>query len=242
MSNTKWASIAAIAASALFVSPAALAESGAKTQPVSKDLKSAHRDHRYDRNARGQTVLRECGSSGYRSNRCYFDVGFDIVDARVHDRKSKGSCDEGDEWGLNGNMMWIRDGCRAIFELSSVRYYDSRNDRHRDGRYGHDRHDRDGRYGHDRRHDYPHDYSRRVSYSDQRVAIGACARAANREVYRYDAYSAQYSRQPRVEIGRKGRLRVTGTVRVHGQNGFRNRQTVCTVGRDGRIDRFRFDR
>ena len=237
MSKTKWASIAAIAATTLFAAPSALAENGAKLQFVSKDLKSAHRDDRRDRNVRGQTVLRECGSSGYRNNRCHFDVGFRIVDARVHDRKSKGSCDEGDEWGLNGNTMWVRDGCRAIFELSSVRFHDHRDNRQYDGRNGHDR---DGRYGHDR-HDYPGDYSRRISYSDQRMAIGACARAANREVYRYDAYSAQYTRQPHVESGRKGRLRVTGTVRVHGQHGFKNRHSVCAVGRDGRVNRFSFD-
>ncbi|ACT59732.1 DUF3011 domain-containing protein [Hirschia baltica] len=226
-SITKWASVAAIAASTLFAAPAAFADQGLKVQIVQKTLKSNHRN---DRNVRPITVLRECGSSGYRSNVCHFDVNFNIADARVYDRKSKGSCDEGDEWGLRGNTMWVRDGCRAIFELSSVRFPNSRGQEygHNDGRGNIPSYPRNGGI-------------RNISHSDQNHAIGLCAREANQQAYRLNAYSAQYRSQPYVDIGRQGRLRVTGSMRVHGPNGFRNRDTVCAIGQNGRVQRFNFD-
>lgn len=247
---TKLASIAAIAASSLFVAPSALADKSLlveiskqlKSPELSKKLQNGHGRDRQD--GRGRTVLRECGSSGYRSNTCYFDVGFNVADARVHDRKSKGSCDEGDEWGLRGNSMWIRDGCRAIFELSSERFPEKRHRDRNDSRYGHDR-DNDY-YGHDRRngndrHDR-NDRYHRISYSDQRLAIGGCAREANKQAYRYDAYSAQYTSTPRLERSRHGSISVTGIVRVHDSNGFRNKHTTCRVDTRGRVSSFRFDR
>ncbi|MFC7290096.1 DUF3011 domain-containing protein [Hirschia litorea] len=230
----KWASVAAIAASTLFVAPATLADVSVKTQ-ISKQHFGGNR---HNNNGRAVTVLRECGSSGYRQNTCHFDVGFPIADARVHDRKSKGSCDRGDEWGIRGNSMWIRDGCRAIFELSSVRFpenydrvYD--NDRYNNGHENHnrgyDRHNRHGGY-------------QQISHYQEREAIGSCAREASQQAYRYNAYSAQYTQQPRVEVGRHGSLRVTGIVRVHSPDGFRNRSTQCSLGRDGRVDQFSFGR
>lgn len=242
---TKWASIAAVAATTLFAAPSAYSEVGLKTQIKAQQFNNHRKKHNDD--GRRLEVLRECGSSGYRVNRCHFDTGFRIVDAKVDDRKSNANCNRGSDWGLEGNTIWVRDGCRAIFKLSNVSY-SNRHDRdygYNDRRHGdhrnHDRHDpyrqgRDRDYGYDK-----HNKHKRISYNQERTAIGSCAREANREAYKYDAYSAQYRRQPHVSHGRKGNIRVTGSVRVHGTNGFKNRETVCVVGYNGHVKRFRFE-
>jgi hypothetical protein len=222
------ASVAALAATTLSLSPQAFADSGPKAQfKIDKqNLKSQHSPKHRDRNDRSRVEILECGSSKYRTRTCYFDVPFRVVDARVINRKSNADCREGKEWGLNRDSIWIRGGCRAVFEVSNKSFS------HHHGR------PHDDPYGGGRGHDDYHDPYSRISYGEEANALGACSKAANRRAYKQGAYSAQYTRAPEVRLGRRGRIVVSGDVRVFAKHGFRTRHTICRVDRDGQLYSF----
>lgn len=85
--------------------------------------------------ARAQSSQVRCESYEHRTNYCRIGRHGDV---RIVQRLSDSKCHEGSDWGVQGDQIWVTDGCRAVFEVDPV--YDRHEGRGRD--YGHD-HDRD---------------------------------------------------------------------------------------------------
>jgi hypothetical protein len=100
--------------------------------------------------ARAQTQVR-CESYDHQTNFCH--IGRYHGDVRIAQRLSDARCNEGSDWGVQGDQIWVTDGCRAIFEIDAA-YGGGYSGRRRGGgdddRYGRDR---GFQYG-DRRADY----------------------------------------------------------------------------------------
>ena len=214
------ATAVALATVSLFAAPQAIAEAS--------KVKSHHSDR-----GRADTLLVECGSSEYRRTECRVNANFNVRDARVYRQKSSSDCIRGDDWGLHRNAIWVKDGCRAVFEVSNRQY--ARGYRDRDYGYG----DRQGGYGRDG------DWGRQVGYTQvnhrkARRAISLCSREANYRAWDRGLYSAQYRNLPEVRYGKQNRLRVEGVMTTLDDNGRNRTSTVCVI-ENGRVLRFRFD-
>ena len=57
----------------------------------------------------------QCESGGYNVSYCPVN-GF-IVNARVTSQRSFAPCELGNTFGFQGNNIWVKDGCRATFEV-----------------------------------------------------------------------------------------------------------------------------
>lgn len=101
------ASVAALAASAAFATPAATAEQG-----------------RFERGG-GQVIT--CASTRNRTVTCRLPRDSRGAGVRLLHRHSNAGCREGSDWGVSRNAIWVSNGCRADFELVSARY-DRRDD------------------------------------------------------------------------------------------------------------------
>ena len=243
--KTSLAMAVAFAASALVAAPTAMAEAQV-TKQVQKGQKlvgSRHdrdrdrdRDDRDedwddrdydddDRRGRGRTALINCGSGDYETNSCRINVRFKVKDARVHKRRSKSDCDRGRDWGLRGDRIWVRDGCRAVFEVSNT-YYPGRRHRDRDGyRDGH--RDSGPWRGRDRGWGDYHNISR----YEIRSAIRACERYGASLARDRGRDGAVYLGRPSVDIGRRGAIRIKGDMKTWGRKRARYVETFCKVRR-----------
>lgn len=181
-------------------------------------------DNRYsDRNGhRGNTTLINCGSGDYKATTCVVRAGFRIRDARIYKQKSRTDCDRGRNWELQGNRIWVNDGCRAIFEVSSTIYPGNRYRHDRapwaDKRYGGDVWGRDGQRYH-------------IRSREGRIAANACERHASRRAWNRGRINEGYVGRPDIDFGRYGDVRVSGVMRIDGRGhkGDRFIQTRCYV-------------
>ena len=173
--------------------------------------KERHRGHS------PRTAIVDCASNDYKASRCRLRVGFDVRDARIIKRRSSADCDRDVSWRLEGNTLWVRDGCRAVFEVS--------NDYYRDRRHGGYRiKNRDPWAGHDRRYGY-----QETSRRERRSAVYACEAEAQRFAYSRGRSGAAYVYRPDVQQGRRGALRVSGKIKTWGRGGPRYVYTSCKV-------------
>ncbi|MBI1341104.1 DUF3011 domain-containing protein [bacterium] len=206
------ASAVALAASAL----AAPVASAQVNEVIRKLEAQSHGDYATPEDFSATRITVNCSSGDYERVVCRLPRDFDPVDARVLRRHSSADCDRGRDWDLTRGQLWVKDGCRADFEVFSARPRD---------------YDLIGGPGYRRRGDEDRDW--RDDRLDTRHAIGLCARAAVREAWRSDAWSAQYESEPRVEWGRRG-AEVTGRVRVHHDRGFYSARATCLI-RNGQV-------
>jgi hypothetical protein len=58
-----------------------------------------------------------CESYNYQFNQC-FVRGY-IRDAQLLVQRSSSPCIYGSSWGVNGNSIWVSNGCRAQFEVAT---------------------------------------------------------------------------------------------------------------------------
>ncbi len=56
-----------------------------------------------------------CQSWDYQPASCY--AGGYIMSANILDKKSNASCIQGSDWGYDGEYIWVRNGCRALFAV-----------------------------------------------------------------------------------------------------------------------------
>lgn len=229
--TTTLASAAALTASTLAAASPAFAETAPlKVAPPSNVQLAASHDSRghdsRDRDNRGRTALIDCGSGDYNSNTCRIRVGFNVVDARVYKQRSKSDCDRGEDWDLRGDRIWVRDGCRAVFEVSSTPYRDSRHDHRYAGR-------RDQIWGQDGVR-YDNGHAMRIQHVQVRAAIETCERAAERIAWNRGRDGARYVGRPNVDVHRGGVILVTGDMKTWGERGPRYVDTHCAV-KQGRV-------
>jgi hypothetical protein len=170
-------------------------------------------------------VVLHCSSDEYDTRTCTIPGSGHVVDARVHRRTSSADCDRGEDWDVRGARLWVRNGCRADFEILLAR-----GDGHDDDLHG-------GPPGKDWDHDWRHDGERRQKPDFQTVQ-GACSRAAVEEAWQRGFYSAQYHNGPRLVEGVRG-YELRGQVRLHDRRGFTYWESVCEWGR-GRVSGFTY--
>jgi hypothetical protein len=191
---------AALAAAAL-LSPAAAAQS---------------RDHRAGKGWLDVVVI-DCSSGDYDYVTCPLPRGFRAVDARVLRHFSSADCDRGEDWDLRDDYIWVRDGCRAEFEVTSIGY-----------RHGGPGGGLDGGPGSDEQ--------RRRDELALRRATAECARAALEAAFDRGAWSAQYETHPTLHAVRRG-SEIRGRVRLHDETGFYTVKSVCRL-RYGEVSSF----
>jgi hypothetical protein len=63
----------------------------------------------------GNSSLMTCESQDGGRHRCY--VGFPIQKAEIAERYSDTRCQKGQTWGINGQNLWVDQGCRAKFRV-----------------------------------------------------------------------------------------------------------------------------
>ncbi len=204
------ASAAALAASAAFVPPAFAADQTT--------------------NAFGGQVI-SCSTNTNHKRNCALPSGARASDVQLLRRHADARCRDGRDWGVSGNAIWVTNGCRADFSVTTIRVqhrddelWGGRGDRRRDRGWG------DGRRGGD------YGYGRPT----QDGAVEVCYRAMGRELGGRRAYSIQYDGEPRLREERHG-FELRGRVRIHRPGGFTHLETVCEL--DGnRVVRFYVDR
>lgn len=101
--------------------------------------------------AQAQSAQVRCESYDHQTNFC--NIGRRHGDVRILQRLSDARCNEGSDWGVQGDQLWVTDGCRAIFEVDAA--YGGYGGHRRGSDYDDDRYGRDRgfQYG-DRRADY----------------------------------------------------------------------------------------
>ena len=186
------------------------------------------------------TAVLNCSSDSYQKVRCGLQGGGDILDASVVRRMSNAGCNRRDDWDVESGALWVRNGCRADFEvvLAADAYAPDDDLAGGPGSYGHpreaDSHDyeyrdddrRDGEHG-DRD---AHPLSGRLSQS-----IAACAREANEIAWEQGAWSAQYTERPRL-VETRSSFELRGRLRIHDERGFHTEESRCEVRRGEVID------
>jgi hypothetical protein len=65
----------------------------------------------------GSTTTVTCSSQDYRYQRC--DAGCEVSSVRIVRELSDTNCREGINWGYDRDSIWVNNGCRAVFEISS---------------------------------------------------------------------------------------------------------------------------
>jgi hypothetical protein len=63
-----------------------------------------------------QTTMLSCRSFNYAYERC--EVRGQVASAHLTRLESSQPCYEGQSWGIDGNAIWVSDGCRAQFRVS----------------------------------------------------------------------------------------------------------------------------
>jgi hypothetical protein len=66
---------------------------------------------------RPRTFNQDCESDGNQTKVC--PINAFIVDVELIDRRSSDPCDEGREWGWSARSIWVTQGCRAIFRVTT---------------------------------------------------------------------------------------------------------------------------
>lgn len=193
-----------------------------------------------------------CGSGDYDYVECKLN-GFPVIDARIAKRRSSASCDFNKDWGVRQGYVWVRNGCRADIELTSVRGGFGKRDGDMlaasgpafppGGRpdYDRDRSDRSYEARRDGDRDFDNDDRNWAdrNWRDRlyRKSVEACSHEAVEEAWRRGFWSAQYEVDPRFSFEYR-RFEVRGRVRLHGDRGFTLADTVCRVERDGDVQDF----
>lgn len=54
-----------------------------------------------------------CESENEQDAECTITTGDEV---RLVEQLSRADCVEGESWGIGRYVVWVRDGCRAIFE------------------------------------------------------------------------------------------------------------------------------
>ena len=235
------ATVVALASTVLIATPSAVAQDTSHKALTGQNLKAqfhpaearGRNDGRGHSGSNGPTALIECGSGSYNSNTCYIRGGFRIADARVYKRKSKSDCDRGQDWGLRGNQIWVKNGCRAVFEVSSQKYRDQYSDR----RYSYnddDRYQRRSNNGDRGRSPYDNGNLVRIVSRDVNQAIRTCESEGRQIACNRGREGAAYIGRPNVDVDRNGVIRIDGGMRSWGRQGERRVSTSCAV-RNGRI-------
>ncbi len=190
-----------------------------------------------NRGRNGRTALITCSSGDYRVQRCNINVGFQVRDARVHKMRSRADCIRGRDWNINGRTLWVKDGCRAVFEVSATMLPGNR--RWTDNRYSGSR-TRDP-WGHDHYHNrtYPGvDNRSAIRIAANRQAIQACLRRGSQVAWNQSMYNEGYAGVPKIKVGRRGKLHVTGKMRVEGRNGYGRLASSRCVVNNGYVEEF----
>lgn len=60
-----------------------------------------------------------CNSKGYKRTNCTIRGRF--TNLRIYDRKSKVPCQQGRDWGITSDGIWVQNGCRAVFSYEDGR-------------------------------------------------------------------------------------------------------------------------
>jgi len=87
------------------------------------DDRDAARPRHRDDDRRGRDEM-ECSSSGYKFTRC----GNRWRSARLVQQLSDSRCIENQSWGVDGEGLWVDQGCSGRFAEDDDRGYDDRND------------------------------------------------------------------------------------------------------------------
>lgn len=220
------ASAAALAASVL-PAPAATAQIG---EVLTKIDQAQHEAISTPDGAPADRIRITCSSGDYDHVTCRFPRGFEASDVRLVRRHSSADCDRGRDWDFRRDHLWVRDGCRAEFEVFAF----TRRDIDLEGGpgwRGDDRRHDDRRYD-DRRYDVRRDEA------TLRHLTGMCAREAVQEAWSQNLWSAQFERQPGAEWFRDG-ADLVGNVRVHHAGGYYTTRATCRVRR-GEVVSFDF--
>lgn len=198
---------------------------------------AAHADPQFRPGGSGTAVL-TCSSNSYEKVWCELQGDDDIVDASVRRRMSNAGCDRRDDWDVDNGSLWVRNGCRADFEviiagpafgpddelaggpggyIPPAGSYGDRDDR------GHERNDRDEAEDH------------RILNGRLAQSIAACSREANIFVQDRGAWSAQYADSPRL-VETRGNYELRGRMRIHDDRGFHIEDSRCQVRRGDVVD------
>jgi len=184
----------------------------------------------------GATAVLNCSSNSYEKVWCEVQGGDDIVDANIVRRLSNAGCDRRDDWDVDDGALWVRNGCRADFEVILAGGYGP------DGDLAGGPGDLSSRRYDDRPYDDRADDSRAnddrdIRYSGGRFeqSVAACSREANEVAWRRGDWSAQYADSPRL-VETRSSYELRGRVRVHDSRGFHIEESRCAVRRGEVID------
>lgn len=186
------------------------------------------------------TAILNCSSDSYQKVRCELEGGGAIVDASIVRRISNAGCDRRDDWDVEGGYLWVRNGCRADFEVVLTGDVPGRDDdlAGGPGSYGSPRNPDTGDYGYrdeeDRDGGY-HDPGDRAERGRMAQSIAACAREANEFVWERGEWSAQYVERPRF-VETRSSFELRGRMRIHDDRGFHHEESRCEVRRGEVID------
>lgn len=180
------------------------------------------------------TAILNCSSDSYQKVRCELEGGGAIVDASIVRRISNAGCDRRDDWDVENGALWVRNGCRADFDVvlaGSPAY--GRDDDLAGGPGGYippagDRDDRDNR-DRDGRDD------ERVLSGRLAQSIAACSREANEIAWDRGDWSVQYADSPRL-VETRNTFELRGRMRVHDERGFHIEESRCEIRRGKVID------
>ncbi len=197
---------------------------------------AAHADPQV-RSGGGSTAVLNCSSNSYEKVWCELQGGGDIVDAAIVRRISNAGCDRRDDWDIDNGSLWVRNGCRADFEvvLASTPAY-GRDDDLAGGPGGYippagaysDRGKLDTRDRDDRDDE-------RVLDGRLAQSIAACSREANEIAWDRGDWSAQYTGSPRL-VETRTTFELRGRMRVHDEHGFHIEESRCEIRRGKVID------
>ncbi len=182
----------------------------------------------------GNSVLMNCSSSDYDRRVCRTPGR--VADARIVRKISSSGCRQGSDWGIYTDAIWVKNGCRADFEV----YLGGRNARRDDGLAGGQARNRNR--NRDRGWDYNGRQDVRFKRPNKRRAISACYDAMEhaRGIQVRRALAVEYVNEPRLVETRKGYV-LRGPVRITQPRGYTRVGTVCEL-QGNRVTNFYIDK
>lgn len=175
----------------------------------------------YGNNDQNQYI--RCQSEDFRRATCR--TNGKLRNVRIYDRLSQAKCQQGSDWGFNDSLIWVQNGCRAIFRVT----YQYSNYGYGGGGYGNGGYGNNG-YGYGNGGYGGYGYGNNYGLSRD-IAVGNCIGQAERQLYRDGFRNARFERIQRADPSGNN-WRIDLIFRVPHDNHFHYPVFSCNASRN----------